>query len=121
MTTRNLQLYSRLPNGDVWADPIDPDYTVRFKTNAQPKVLDGMKTTNYVTEIIVNDNGKVSVGGLSVSDARSVRIRTSGAIESIADLKAMCSDACNQLVSAWLAENVLTGFPVTTPPSRTVS
>lgn len=120
MTTRSLQLYSRQPNGETWADPSDPDYTVRFKTTSAPKSLDGNRTTNYLTEIIVNDVHDVEIGNKVTADALSVRIRTSGAIESVSQLKQMVEDAATQLVNSWLSENVLTGFPVATPPIRTV-
>lgn len=112
MTTRQLKLYSQQTNGNTWADPSDPDYTVRFKTNASPKSIDGQRTTNYMTEIIVNDNYPVSVGGKDVVDALSVRIRTSGAIESISQLNAMVDDVVSQLKAVWLADDVLSGFPV---------
>lgn len=120
MTTRQLKLYSRQTNGETWADSVDPDYTVRFKTTSSPKSLDGYRTTNYATEVIVNDNHNVVIGNNTTADALSVRIRTSGAIESVDQLKQMVNDACSQLVANWLAEEVLTGFPVVTPPNRTI-
>lgn len=119
MANRQLKLYSRQPNGETWADPIQPNYTIRFKTTTTPKSLDGNRTTNYMTEIIMNDVHNVTIGDQVTADALSVRIRTSGAIESIDQLKNMLKDSCEQLVAAWLEEDVLTGFPVDTPPYRT--
>lgn len=118
MSLTTLQLYSRQTNGETWADPTDPDYTVRFKTNATPKSLDGARTTNYLTEVIVNDVNNVTLNGKVVADALSVRIKTSGSVESIDQLKLMVKNAGDQLIDSWLDENVLLGFPPTTPPVR---
>lgn len=121
MPVSTLKLHSQQPNGSVYADPLDPDYTVRFKTNSNPKTLDGQRTTNYVTEIIVNDLNDVTLGGKVTADALSVRIKVSGSIESIDKLKLMLQNVSDKLVTNWLGEDVLLGFqPVTAPVNGVV-
>lgn len=114
--SKALKLYSQQPNGQTFADPTDPDYTVRFKTNVAPKVLDGQRTTNYVTEIVINDIHDVSIGDKVTGDALSVRLKVSGSVESIDQLKKMVSDLSSQ-IDQWMAEDVLTGFPINTLPT----
>lgn len=115
MTTTSLQLYSQQQNGVIYANPADPDFQVRFKHSAQPKLLDGVRTTNYITEIIATDLNSVTVGSKNLNDAVSVRVRVSGAIESMDRLKEILSNMASQL-PVWAAENVLTGFQPTTAP-----
>lgn len=112
----STQLQRRLPDGVVYSDPADPSYTVRFKTSSNPKSLSGNRTTNYVTEIIVNDNNIVTVGGISTVDAVSIRIRVSGASESMPRIKAILANIAGQ-VATWNGEYVLEGFEPTTAPN----
>lgn len=113
-----LKLYSQQPNGVTFSDPTDPDYTIRFKTNASPKIINGLRTTNYVHELIINEVAAVSgLGDGSSTEALSVRLRTSGSLESIPALKAMVSDLAAQL-DQWLTEDILVGFPPATAPVR---
>lgn len=80
MGVSTLKLYSQQPNGVTYADPAKPGMTVRFKTTSAPKMLDGQRTTNYVTEIVANDTNDVTLGSKTVPDALSIRIRVSGAV-----------------------------------------
>lgn len=121
MAIRTLKLHSQQSNGVTYADPLDPDFTVRIKTTSSVKMLDGQRTTNYVTEVIVNDNHDVTIGDKIVPDALSVRIRTSGSVEGQARLKQMLSDVFGVVDPAWLGEDVLLGFQPTTPPVNTVA
>lgn len=115
MTNVNTQLLQVTRDGVIYADPTDPDFTVRFKTTSNPKSLNGVNTINYVTEIIINDNEDVVVSGINASDALSVRIRVSGSIESQTRLQEIVRGVASQL-DAWLTENTLLGFqPVTVP------
>lgn len=112
----STQVQRRLSDGVVYSDPADPSYTVRFKTASAPKSLSGNRTTNYVTEIIVNDNNGVSVNGVNTVDAVSIRIRVSGAKESMTRIKAILADISGQ-VPTWNTEHVLEGFEPTTAPN----
>lgn len=115
MALANLQLYSQQPNGVTYALPNNPNCTVRFKTSSNPKTLDGKRVTNYVTEIMMNDLHPLTLGSVTVNDALSVRIRVSGSAESMDRLVEMVSNLESKL-SAWMTENVLTGFRPTTLP-----
>jgi hypothetical protein len=115
MTDVNTQLLRQLPDGPVFADPTDPSYTVRFKTTTSPKSLNGAATTNFITEIIVNDNNDVTVGLVDAVDALSVRFRVSGSFESMDRLAEIFNGIAGQ-VSSWTSENVLAGFTPTTLP-----
>lgn len=119
MTIRHLKLYSQQTNGTVWADNLDPSYTVRFKTTSNPKILDGQRTNNYVSEIIVNDLNDVTVGAKVVPDAVSVRLRASGSSESVPQISQILRDLASQL-DTWTNEDVLLGFQPSTAPIRTV-
>lgn len=109
------KLFSTTPEGPIFSDPTDPDFTVRFKTSTAPKSLNGARTTNYVTEIIVNDNCDVVIGGVNAVDALSVRLRVSGSIESMARLVSVVNSLASQ-VSTWGDEDVWLGFDPTTVP-----
>lgn len=113
--TKSLQLYSQQPNGVTFANPDKPDFQVRFKTTNQPKLIDGVRTTNYITEIIATDINSIELGSKSLRDAVSVRIRVSGSIESHGRMTEIIGNLASQL-PAWVSENVLSGFhPVTSP------
>lgn len=119
MSVNTLQLYSQQSNGVTYCDPANPNFTVRFKTTSSQKVLDGLKVQNYISEIAANDNHSVVVGSQAVSDALSVRIRTSGSLHSKARIKQMLIDLAAK-VDTWEGENVLIGFVPTTAPVNTV-
>lgn len=119
MTTENTSLLSQLPEGPVYADPLKPDFSVRFKTTSAAKSLNGARTTNYVTEIIINDNNAISVGGVAAVDALSVRLRVSGSSQSMARLKAVVDNLGTQLAS-WTSEGILLGFSPTTLPTNVI-
>lgn len=117
MAVSTLQLFSQQSNGVTYADPLDSDYTCRFKTNSAPKLIDGHRTTNVTTEIILNDNFDITLGDATVADALSVRLRVSGSVESVDQLSLMIRNLCSNLTDVkWLGENVLLGFPPTTAP-----
>lgn len=120
MSVHTLQLYSQQANGVTYVDPLAPDFQVRFKTTSAPKMLDGNRTTNFVNEIVANDLHEVTLGDDTTGDALSVRIRVSGSVQSTARLKQMVLDLASKITTEWLDENVLIGFPPTTPPINTV-
>lgn len=103
--------------GIVYADPNDPDYTVRLKHSTSSKVLAGVQTQNQVTEIIVNDMFPLSISGVNANDAVSVRLRVSGALLSTSRKTEMAKLLMHTLDS-WLDEDVLKGFNPTTVPSE---
>lgn len=119
MSTRATQLYSQQTNGVTFADPLEPDFTVRFKTTSSPKSLNGMSVTNYATEIIINDQNRVDIGQESAVDALSIRIRVSGSNMSQSRLQDMLVGLSAQL-PVWVGENVLIGFQPTTVPTNTI-
>lgn len=120
MSINVLKLHSQQGNGVTFVDPLDPDYSVRTKTTSNTKMLDGQRTVNYVTEVIINDTYNVTIGDKVVPDALSIRIRVSGSLESHSRLKQMLSDGMVTL-GAWKDEDVLLGFtPVTLPNNTTV-
>lgn len=119
MTDRNLQLYSQQTNGVTYADPLDPDYTVRFKTASSGKSLNGVNTTNYSTEIIINDSHGISVSSVNANDSLSVRVRVSGSLGSMSRLAQIVGILSAQLPT-WVSENVLVGFQPTTVPKNRV-
>lgn len=113
MTTLKIQKIEN--TGTVYADSSKPDLTVRFKSSKNPKSVSGVSTTNYIQEIIYNDNNPIVVGGTTVKDPISLRIRTSGAIESKARLAKLLASAAAQL-EGWSNEDVFVGFAPATAP-----
>lgn len=111
----NLKLLRRESNAVVFADPANPEYTVRFKSTNARKSIDGVGMTNYVTEIIVNDSHVVTIGTKTVKDPIAIRVRTSGAADSMSRLSAVLASVAGQL-AAWSSENVLVGFEPDTAP-----
>ena len=112
----NTQLYSRDANGVTFADPTDPDYTVRFKNTQSRKTINGVSVVNYVEEIVFNDLVPVTLGSTTGNDSVSVRIRISGSAESHARVKAILKSAAAQLPS-WADGNVALGFEPGVPPT----
>lgn len=110
------QLYSRDANGVTFADPADPDYTVRFKSTQTRKALGGVNVQNYVEEIVINDLVPVTIGTATVNDAVSVRLRISGSDKSHARTKAILKSLAAQL-PAWADGNVSVGFEPTEAPN----
>lgn len=109
------QLLTRDAYGVTYADPLDRDFTVRFKTVNNRKNLNGIAVDNFLTEIIVNDLNDIDVSGQPARDALSVRVKVSGSDLSKGRLGAILSSIATQL-PAWESENVLLGFsPVTVP------
>lgn len=101
--------------GIVYADPADPDLTVRLKHSSQAKSLNGTAVTNQVTEVIVNDNFGLTIGGVAVVDAISIRVRISGALQASARKKSLLT-ALRATLDAWDDEDVLSGFnPASVP------
>lgn len=109
------QALTRDANGVTFADPTDPDFTVRFKTKRSSKGLNGINVENYLTEIIINDDHDIKKGDVSAVEALSVRIRVSGSASSMPRLEAILASIAGQ-IPAWSDENVLLGFEPTTVP-----
>jgi len=101
--------------GVVYAEPSDPDNTVRVKHSAQTKSLNGLNVTNQVTEVIVNDNHTITVGDATAVDALSLRVRISGTLQANARKKALLTALLTTLDN-WADEDVLSGFNPTTVP-----
>lgn len=116
----DTQLYSRKANGVTYSDPARPSFTVRMKTSSSPKTLDGLRTNNIVTEIIVNDKVTITKDGATSDDPISVRVRISGSQLSHDALKYVLKGLAPQL-TAWSDQNVVLGFEPTTVPTSYVS
>jgi len=101
--------------GVTYADPAKPDTTVRFRFTNAVKTLNGISTPNYATEIVVNDNNTITVGGVSALDALSIRVRVSGALASKTRLRQLLTSIAAQL-GTWETENVMQGFRPGTAP-----
>lgn len=112
-----LQLYRNESSGVIYADPAEPDYTVRFKFSSSPKSLNGVAAVNHVSEIICTDNNDVTIAGVNAVDAVSVRVRISGAHESKARKVQIVNALVGQLLTWANDEGVLAGFPPTTVPA----
>jgi len=116
MATINLAVKSQDSTGVTYADPSKPDMTIRFKYTSSQKVLNGVSTPNYVTEIIANDNNSITVGGVAALDALSVKIRVSGSLPSKGRLRDILTSLAAQQAT-WETENVMQGFRPTTVPA----
>ena len=101
--------------GSTFVDPLNPDFSVRFKTTRNRKSLNGFSVDNYITEIIVSGTDQITIGTATVNDTLAVRVRTSGSELSQARLKEILLSIASQIPN-WANENVLLGFrPVTVP------
>lgn len=109
------QLYSRDANGVTFANPTDPDYTVRFKNTQSRKTLNGVSVVNYVEEIVFNDLVPVTLGSNVGNDSVSVRVRISGSAQSHARVKQILKSLSSQL-PAWADGNVALGFEPAVAP-----
>lgn len=109
------QLYSRDANGVTFANPSDPDFTVRFKNTQSRKSLGGLTTQNYVEEIVFNDLNPITINGVSANDSVSVRLRISGSAESKARVTAILNSLAAQLPT-WASNSVPLGFEPVEPP-----
>lgn len=115
MPAETLKVLRRENTGVVYASVSKPDLTVRFRGIQQGKSLAGAATTNFIQEIIYNDVNPVSIGGVAATDALSVRLRTSGAMQSRARLSQVLHSLADQ-IDQWAVEGVFSGFdPVTAP------
>lgn len=103
------------PTGVIYADPADPDLQVRLKNTQTAKSLNGVSTTNQLTELIATDTYPVVIGGVNANDALSVRVRISGGITTVARKKAIIASVTATL-TAWVDEDVLVGFNPTSVP-----
>lgn len=110
-----LQLYSRDANGVTFADPADPDYTIRFKNTKTRKSLNGVSVDNHVEEIVFNDLVPVTIGSQTANDAVSIRIRISGSAASHTRVKSILASIAAQL-PGWATGNVALGFEPTVAP-----
>lgn len=110
-----MKLLQHLTDGQVYADPLHPAATCRFKTTSAPKVMDGVRLINYVTEIILNDINPVTIGDKSANDAISIRLRVSGSAASQTRIRALMNSISDQY-PVWGTENVFLGFEPATPP-----
>lgn len=113
----STQLYRRDATGITFSSPLAPEFSVRFKTSKKSKTLDGLKTENVATEIIVNDKNTISKDNATSDDLVSVRVRISGSVLSHDRLKTVVAGVAAQL-SVWAEENVILGFEPTTPPNK---
>jgi hypothetical protein len=115
MSNVTLSVKSQDNAGVTYADPAKPDTTIRFRFGATSKVLNGVVTPNYSTEVIVNDNNSVTIGEVSALDALSIRIRVSGSLASKTRLRQLLTSVAAQ-VGQWETENVMQGFRPSTAP-----
>lgn len=113
----NTQLYSRNADGITYSSPTSPSFIVRFRTRKSSKSLDGLKTNNVRTEIIINDKNLVSRESATADDACSVRVHISGSELSHARLSELLKGVAAQL-PVWADENVILGFEPSTVPVK---
>lgn len=106
-------------SGVTYADPLDLDFTVRFKFTSGTKNLGGHSVENRITEIITNDNHSLDISEDTVTDALSIRTKVSGSTLSSARKIAMLKQHALDL-AVWCDELVLDGFPPTTAPTSLV-
>lgn len=109
------QLKTRDAYGVTYANPSEPDMTVRFKHTSAKKVLNGVSVLNNVSEIIVNDTVSFDIGKQTATDNLSIRLRVSGAQPSNARLVSLLKSLCSQ-IPKWADENVISGFEPRTVP-----
>lgn len=109
------QVLTRDAYGVTYADPTNPDFSVRFKTTRSAKGLNGVNVDNYLTEVIVNDSNEITIGSTTANDLLSVRVRVSGSIESHDRVKEILTSIASQL-DTWGSENVYLGFEPGTAP-----
>lgn len=113
----SLKRLTRSDNGVIFANPTDPNYTVRFKFSTGRKTIDGSRVDNNIAEIIISDLFAVNVGDKkSIVDSLSVRVRVSGSSLSHDRLKAIVQALATDLPK-WATEDVLIGFEPTTVPT----
>jgi hypothetical protein len=121
MTGQTCQVKTRDAYGVTYANPLSPDFSVRFKTTSNAKSLNGINVDNFITEIIYNDDNEITIGDTTANDAIAVRLRASGSLNSQDRIAAILIEMSAQ-ITAWIQENVMTGFPpVTAPIDPTVS
>jgi len=101
--------------GVTYANPAVPTTICRFRSAQAAKTLSGVQTTNYSAEVIYNDVNPVTIGGITVQDALSVRLRVSGTLESKARLRVLLLSLAAQ-VGQWETENAMQGFRPSTAP-----
>lgn len=102
-------------NSITYADPTNPDLTVRCKQGSATKSLGGVPVVNNVTEIIINDFSDITVGSETLPEALSVRAKISGSHFSQTQ-KVALAGLLADLLDQWAAEDVLDGFePVSVP------
>lgn len=111
----STQLLAANGNSVTYADPLNPNFTVRFKSTKTRKAVNGVPADNYVTEIIVNDLNNVGSGEAAFVDTVSTRVRISGSDKSMVRLKAILGSLAAQIPD-WADENVLLGFRPQTVP-----
>jgi len=102
--------------GVIYANPAKPDQIVRFRNTTSQKTLSGVPVTNYLTEIIYNEDNEITVAtGVTAKDAISLRIRVSGAALSMTQLSVLIHSMADQ-IQTWAGQNVFTGFAPSTAP-----
>lgn len=102
--------------GITYADPADPNKQVRFKTTSARKNVDGVSVTNYVSEIIINDESPLDGDcGSCANEAISVRLRVSGSMESRTAVESLINILTTNMTD-FLSDNVFYGFQPTNPP-----
>lgn len=111
----SLKLLRSDATGVTYADPTDPNMSVRFRNAATTKSLSGVPVQNYATEIIYNDDFAITVSGVNAQDAISVRLRVSATKESAARVKKILTSMAAQL-DEWADEAVFVGFNPDTVP-----
>jgi len=118
MAVVTLSLQKQDATGQTYANPVKPDFTVRFRNSGVKKSLNGITVNNIMAEIIYNDNNAVTVGGVSASDAISVRLRVSGTLESATRINQFLTGLSAQMAN-WVSQSVFKGFNPTSAPAIT--
>lgn len=113
MTT--LKVLRHDATGVIYADPSDPNLTVRFRSASQTKSLNAIPVSNYKTEVIYNDDNPIVIAAVNAQDAVSVRLSVSATKESAARVKEILLSMAAQ-VGTWADQGVFVGFEPTNAP-----
>lgn len=112
-----MRVLSRSATDVTFADPTDPNCTIRVKRSGGVKKIGPLSVDNNVTEVISNDTVTLSEGGTILGDdAISVRMRISGSARSKSRLLRLMNMTI-AYVEALEDDGVFEGFEPTATPT----
>lgn len=109
--------FSQDQNGVTFAKLNDVNASIRVKQTSAPKTLNGVRVSNFVTEIIAVDEVEVHpTSTVTATDLESLRIRFSSTAEGVDRLIAKL-EGLTALAKVWKSEGVMIGFQPKTAPN----